>query len=102
MNREELQKLLETPLDPNLDYFDATASIEAMANHIRELHKLINFMFETMALQGQSILDLRQKQVAAKGAIEFLAELNGCETDEGPIAGVKAPALVGPDGRKLS
>lgn len=102
MNKEELQKLLETPLDPNLDYFDATKSIEAMANHIRELHKLITFMFETLAVQGGSILDLRQKQVAQKGAIEFLAGVSGCEMDEGPIEAVRSPALVGPDGRKLS
>lgn len=54
--KEELQKLLETPLDPNLDYFDATPSIEAMAEHIRGLHKLINVMFESLTLQGASAI----------------------------------------------
>lgn len=102
MDREKLVRILETPLDPNLDYFDATASIEAMANHIRELHKLINFMFETLALQGGSIIEVRKMQAAQKGAIEFIADAVGIEQDEGPIEAVRSPALVGPDGRKLS
>jgi hypothetical protein len=75
MTRDELQALLETPLDPNLDYYDATKSIEAMANHVRDLHKLVNFMFETLALQGGSIIDLRKHVVAQKEAIEALANM---------------------------
>lgn len=67
MDKAELSKLLSTPLDPTLDYVDATASIAAMAEHIRGLHKLINAMFESLALQGASILALRRQIVEIKG-----------------------------------
>lgn len=69
MDKAELKSLLETPLDPNLDYSDATASIEAIANHIRDLHKLINYLFESVAIQGASVISLRKK------SIEFEADL---------------------------
>lgn len=102
LSREELVKLLTTPLDPALDYYDATASIEAMANHIRDLHKLINYLFEAQGIQAASIIQIREMQAAHRGAIEFLADMAGAETDEGPLVGIKKPGLVGPDGKRIS
>lgn len=103
MDREELKDLLETPLDPNLDYFDATASITAMAEQLRNQHRLIVYLFEALAIQGQSLISVRQMQAAQRGAIEVMADELGLEGNEdGPIEAVRAPALVGPNGRKLS
>jgi hypothetical protein len=67
IDKEELKTLLETPLDPNLDYYDATASIEAMAKHIEGLHKLINVMFESLATQGASLIRLHHKSIELEG-----------------------------------
>ena len=67
MSKEEIAAILKTPLDPNLNYFDATPCIEAMAEHIRGLHKLINFMFESLAIQGQSVIGTRKDIVEIKG-----------------------------------
>lgn len=103
MDREELKDLLEKPLDPELNYFDATPAIEKMAEQIRNQHRLIVYLFEALAIQGQSVIEVRQMQAAQRGAIETLADELGLEQeDEGPLEAVRAPALVGPDGRKLS
>lgn len=67
IDKAELKRLLETPLDPNLDYFDATASIKAMAEHIEGLHKLIGVMFESLATQGASLIRLHQKNIELEG-----------------------------------
>jgi hypothetical protein len=67
VSKEELARLLSTPLSPDLDYFDATASIEAMAEHIRGLHKLIGVMFESLTLQGQSVISQYKSIVEIKG-----------------------------------
>lgn len=95
-SREELVALLSKPLDPKLDYYDATPAIEAIANHLRGLHKLINYLFHTAGLQGASVLQLREMQAAQAGAIEFLAGVVGAEPDEGPLAGIKPAALILP------
>lgn len=63
MDKKEMIALLETPLDPNLDYYDASGSIEVIAKHIDGLHKLINALFENLAIQGASILAVRRKLV---------------------------------------
>lgn len=78
----EMKLLLETPLDPRLDYFDATASIEAIADHLKGLHKLIRFLATSLAQQGQTILELRQGQGVQQAAIETLADMVGAERDE--------------------
>lgn len=89
--KEELQKLLETPLDPNLDYFDATPSIEAMAEHIRGLHKLINVLFESLTLQGSA--SIRN----SKDIVEIKADLLAAG-----IASTKPePAIIMPETAKL-
>lgn len=84
LTKEELAELLRTPLDPDLDYFDATASIEALSNHVRGLHKLINTMFESLALQGRSIIDLRREIVEIKGDL-LAAGVNRKEPDSGLV-----------------
>ena len=66
IGKEELKRLLETPLDPNLDYYDATASIETMAKHIEGLHKLIGVMFESLAQQGSSLIRMHSEIVEMK------------------------------------
>lgn len=87
-SKEELAELLRTPLDPNLDYLDATASIEAISEHIRGLHKLVNFLAQTLVQQGASILELRQQ------AIEVRADLGaaGVERQDGKAK----PAIIMP------
>jgi hypothetical protein len=98
MERAELEKLLKTELDPNLDYYDATASIEAMAEHIRGLHKLINFLATSLMTQGQSIIDIRTKMVEHKGAIELLAAIVCPEEDDRPkLIGFDEPKIVRPN-----
>ena len=87
VTKEELAKLLKTPLDPNLDYYDATASIEAMAEHIRGLHKLIGVMFESLTLQGASCIAVRKDIVEIKA--DLLAAGIASTKDE--------PAIVMPD-----
>lgn len=99
MTREELTQLVSTPLDPNLDYFDATASIEAMAKHIRGLHKLIEYMFQSLGIQGAAIIDVRTKMVEHKEAIELLGSIVAPEDDSGKLV-VGLPELVGFDKRK--
>jgi hypothetical protein len=66
MDKGELKELLEKPLDPNLDYFDATPAIERIAEHLRGQHKLINFLANHAAQQAQSILELRKEIVEIK------------------------------------
>lgn len=84
LTKEELAELLRTPLDPDLDYFDATPSIEALSNHVRGLHKLINVMFESVALQGASVLDIRREIVEIKGDL-LAAGIGRKEPDSGLV-----------------
>lgn len=96
---KEMQRILETPLDPSLDYFDATASIEAIAKHVADLHKLIAFLSQTMIAQGQSLI--RQGQEI----VEFKADLAaaGIERSGGServIVGTTPPSLVGFDKKR--
>ena len=100
ISREELAKLVQTPLDPDLDYFDATGSIEAMAEHIRGLHKLITFMFQSLGIQGAAIIDMRTKMVEHKDAIELLAGIVAPEDDSGKLVGLDPPELVGFDTKR--
>lgn len=93
MNKNELKALLETPLDPNLDYFDATASIEAIAEHLRGLHKLVGFLCEGLATQGQSILELRREIVEIKGDLAQAGVARGEEPDSGLI-GFDKPDII--------
>lgn len=79
----EMEQLLKTELDPNLDYYDATASIKAMAEHIRGLHKLINFLSTSLVTQGASLIEQRERQAMQQGAIETLANMVGAEQDNG-------------------
>src|SRR6476646_6744426 len=92
VSKEEFRDLLEKPLDPNLDYFDATASLEAMAEHIRGLHKLIRVMFESLTLQGQSAIDNRKDVLEMKA--DMLAAGIASTKDEG--LDVKPPAIIMP------
>jgi hypothetical protein len=97
VDKLELQKLLETPLDPNLDYFDATASIEQIANHIRDLHKLINYLFESVALQGSSVIALRKENIELKA--DMLAAGIASTKGESELVGFDEPSLVIPPKR---
>ena len=98
MSKEEVADFLKQPLDPNLDYFDATNSIKAMAEHMREMHRLVFFMFETLALQGASIIDVREKMVEHKTALETLANLFGADEPDDALIGLKKPAIIMPGG----
>lgn len=98
IDKVELARLLQTPLDPNLDYFDATASIEAIAEHIRGLHKLIGFLANSLMQQGVSILDIREKMIEHKNAIELVADaVYGDDDDRRPsLIGFEEPKIVMP------
>lgn len=96
MDKAELKVLLETPLDPNLDYFDATASIEAMANHIRGLHILIKFLADTLALQGQSIIEMRKENVEVQADL-LAAGIGTTKQDEGSSIIMPNRELVRPN-----
>lgn len=67
MDKRELLDLLQQPLNPDLDYYDATASIEAMANHIRGMHKVMNHAFLLLGQQAKAIIALRKEMVEVKG-----------------------------------
>lgn len=104
MNRDELQALLETPLDPSLDYYDATKAIEVMANHIRDLQKLLVFLSETLALQGGSIIETRKHVIEQDKAIEALANMisPGGENPFQPLPPAPdRPRIVGCDPPKI-
>jgi len=94
MDKEELKRLLETPLDPTLDYFDATASIEAIANHIRDLHKLINYLASSMTLQAASIIALRKENVEIKG--DLLAAGIASTSGDSELVGFDEPSIIVP------
>lgn len=83
MDRDEMRRILEQPLDPDLEYHDATASIETMANAIRDMHALTCHLAHCMATQAQSIIDMR------KEIIEIKADLSR--------AGVNKTGLIGLD-----
>ncbi len=90
----EMKALMETPLDPNLDYFDATGSIKVVAEHIRGLHKLIDFLSQTLVAQGNAIIELRSRQAVQQGAIETLANMAGAEQEGGSgLIGFEKPKL---------
>lgn len=98
LTKDQLAELLKTPLDPNLDYYDATASIEAMANHIRDLHKLINYLFQSVALQGAAVLDIREKMGEHKTAIERAVDIAlGADDEPHGLVGFDAPKIVVPN-----
>lgn len=44
---------LETPIDPDLEYFDATKSIEALTEAVRQLDNRMVAMEKLFELQGQ-------------------------------------------------
>lgn len=94
VSKEQLRELLETPLDPGLDYFDATASIEAMAKHIRGLHQLIQVMFESLTIQGASCIQTRKDIVEIKG--DLLAAGIATTKDDKELVGFDEPAIVMP------
>lgn len=94
MDKGELQKLLETPLDPDLDYFDATRSIEAIAEHIRGLHKLINFLASSITVQHSAIIALRKENVEIKGDL-LMANIASTK-GESELVGFDEPAIVMP------
>lgn len=48
MNKEDLEK----PLDPNLQYFDATPSVEALAEELRQMNNRLVAMEKLFELQG--------------------------------------------------
>jgi hypothetical protein len=97
VTKEELKTLLETPLDPDLDYFDATASIKAMAEHIRDLHKLINYLFQNSGVQAAAIINIREKIIEHKGAIELVADaIFGEDQTKPKLVGFGEPAIVMP------
>lgn len=96
LSKEEFAKLLKTALDPDLDYFDATKSIEAMAEHIRGLHKLINYFFVSLTQQGAAILDIREKMVEHKGAIEMIGDAVFDEDNRPSLIGFEEPKIVIP------
>lgn len=96
LGKEELARLLQTPLDPDLDYFDATKSIEAISEHIRGLHKLINFLANSLMQQGVSILDIREKMIEHKNAIEMIGDAVFDEDSRPTLIGFEEPKIVMP------
>src|SRR5881392_3515472 len=96
MDKTELTELLSTPLDPDLDYVDATKALEVLGEHVRGLHKLIGYMFEALTTQGRAILDIREKMVEHKGAIELIANHVMPEDDRPGLIGFEEPAIVIP------
>jgi hypothetical protein len=96
MDKKELRKLLSTPL-PHIDYSDTRIAIETMAEHMRDQHRLIVFLAQSLATQGTSILDLRTKQVELKDAIEIVLDIVDPEDDKRPkLLGFDKPAIVRP------
>jgi len=94
MDREELKRLLETPLDPDLDYFDATKSIEAIAEHMRDLHKLIRYLADSIVLQHASIIALRKENVEIKG--DLLAANIASTKGDSELVGFEEPSIIMP------
>jgi hypothetical protein len=92
MDREELKRLLETPLDPNLDYFDATGSIEALAEHLRDQHKLIKYLTESLVMQASSIIALRKENVEIKA--DLLAAGIASTKGESELVGFDEPSII--------
>lgn len=95
-SKDELVAMLSKPLDPDLNYFDATPAIEAIAIAVRNQHRLIEFLFHTLGAQGQTLIDVRTMQGAQAGAIKFLANMAGAEPDEDALIGIKPPAIIMP------
>lgn len=54
---------LKQPLDPNLDYFDATASIEELAVKMAEMATLQQAMAKAVVQLQQSMIEVRKKQI---------------------------------------
>ena len=96
MTTEEMKALLETPLDPDLDYFDATTSIEALAEHLRGLHKLIVALANGLVQRGLSIIELRQKiiELEADMLAHGVAATNKAETT---LVGFDKPQVILPN-----
>ena len=97
MDREELKKLLETPLDPNLDYFDATGSIEAIAEHLRSLHKLVTYLAQSLTIQAASIIALRKENVEIKA--DLLAAGIASTKGDSELVGFDEPSIIVPPKR---
>ena len=85
----EMEALLRTPLDPDLDYVDATASIAAIAEHVRGLHRLIEFLSTTIVAQGSSLIEARKK------LIELEADMGAARI--GPSERQSPSSLIGFD-----
>lgn len=99
ISKEQFRDLLEKPLDPNLDYFDATASIEAMAEHIRGLHKLIRVMFESLTIQGQSMIRAHETLVEIKADLLAAGIASTKDEDEKLVGFDKSSIIMPPNGR---
>ena len=102
-SKEELMKLLTQELDPDLDYHDATAALEAIAKHIHGLHRLVSFLVNSIVTQGNSILDLRTRMGQQglvlgehKAAIEGLADMFGDDDADGGLIGMKPTIIMPP------
>lgn len=92
LDRAKRAKHMQALLDAEpLDVGDPVALLK----RINEQHELIRFLAESLAHQGQMILDLRKQQVVHAGAVESLANLMGAEPDTGPLIGIKKQKLVG-------
>lgn len=93
MEKAELQKLLETRLPEK-------PSIEQLRAHIRRQDELIRYLFESAAIQAKSIIDIRERMVEHKDAIEGVADMIGGDTSDDAklgLIGISAPKLVVPN-----
>lgn len=94
MDKHELKKLIETPLNPDLDYFDATGSIEAVAEHVRSLHKLIEYLFHSVSIQAASIIALRKENIEIKA--DLLAAGIASTKGDSELVGFDEPSILMP------
>jgi prefoldin subunit 5 len=91
MKKEDLVALMEQPPLP------ASAGSNRLVERINAQHKLIRYLLESLALQGKSILDMREKMIEHKSAIEGIGDLVTGEESEEPKIILPHQNLIGFD-----
>jgi hypothetical protein len=91
MKKEDLVALMEQPPLP------ASADPARLVARINDQHKLIRYLLESLALQGKSILDMREKMIEHKSAIEGIGDMVAGEESEEPKIIMPHQNLIGFD-----
>jgi hypothetical protein len=83
---EELGVLLQQELDPNLDYYDATASIKAMAEEMRRQAAVQRVIAEHQVTLGSSLITCHAKILELAATVNRLTDIvnNSAEISELP------------------